>query len=59
MRHVCVNCGVVYGEGPNKPIKGFCSGCWDLHLATMRLNTRKLFVAKEVAAGNLLPVWKF
>ena len=41
MRHICVHCSAPYGVGINKPQKGFCSECWEWHLATTVLNNQE------------------
>ena len=40
--HQCVGCLRVYGEGTNKPIKGYCSVCWEEHLAEQRAHAERL-----------------
>jgi len=41
-KHQCSGCNLVYGEGNNKPIRGFCNQCWENHLAEQRAHWRRI-----------------
>ncbi len=41
-RHQCSRCDAVYGEGNNKPIRGWCSACWEWSLAQQRANAERI-----------------
>lgn len=47
MRYVCTGCGNNYGEGINKPQRGYCSQCWDNFLAACREKSGKLMAEWE------------
>lgn len=53
LRHECSSCGVIYGEGKNKPIRGWCVDCWKLTLLEQQRNTRRAWSADERTAGRL------
>lgn len=58
MRHSCTSCGIYYGDqdGAGKIVRGYCGGCWELHLATQRRNVRLAFVEHERQLGRQ-PWW--